>query len=554
MIKILSILLLLANLSYGQLLLRNGTLASYRMVYAPTNVAAPEVQWITSTPTGTPRVDNYWVGCAFTTPATNIVITALGRWVVAGNTNDHRVVLRRESNNAYVCGVTVPTLGLPVGWNRVALTNEVVLDASTDYYIMSDEYTVDSWYDIQAYDVSTGVLRTGAYGGIDSANFFGTGSYVPLNFWYKAPKPWQTSNLVLFAEAESVAGSAGTLVSTLPDQSANGYNLSQVNDTLKPILTNNASVINGKKFAMFNANSKYMTNVFMPLYAQPLTYFFVVKWRFGGTVPFLFDSQDPDNRNVAYFNSYPLFGAGTDMVGDGITEDRWMLIEAKFNGASSYIATNGVQFATGNVGAQSLHGFTLGARWAGDLMTDADIAALGIYGNLSDDSRALIRNYYRTNYALPIPSCVVMGGLTNYVDNDYWGFSPNNLAQKIQVSSQLSVCSVKIRLACPGGSPFQMSFNSLPDRTGTIYGEASRINNFTNAERQWVEFTFTNNVVLSNDCFLCITQPQQAAEWRVAYNIADGAAYKDTNYCAYRNGERLNAGLDDFTFEILSTP
>lgn len=628
MIKYLSLLLLLPTLCHSQLLLRNGTMANYRMAYAPTN-AEPNAwtnslllhatfdggitngDFITMSPVGDGIVTNsgilnssvYLAGVSspcymtnnggwstFVSSISNEATMAFWVYSTANLTDYGPLFCFTDDQDAYL------------GWYRDGTgLRTFINNQNKAYYNMYGYLNLNAWTHLVLIKTPTNVIAyangieymrvdhtdsvlwsySGSYpfalkvGNHISVNYTQKGYYDEMCVWARSLssnevvqlynggygfnpvtlqprllKPWQTSNLVLFAEAESVVGSAGTSVTNLLDQSVNNVAINDESNGHQFILTNNSSELNGKKWMIDNGTNRL--RVFPPAIVQPYRVFVVMR------------DNEADTRNafaLEGLNQVVQNTVGSTWVYCGqssyvtqLPQAIWTLLEINFNGASSEFWTNGVSSGTFNPGTADLASFKLGARWNTDESgIYGGYAALGIYGDLSNDKLVMIRNYYRTNYNLAIPSCVVMQGLTNYQNNDNRNFTTTEKpSQKIQITSLLSVCSVKLRLACTIGNPYQVSFNSANDGSGTRYGEVSRIVNFTNADYAWVEFTFTNNPALSNDCYLCISDVANQTSWKEAYAIAEGAAYKGTNYCAYLNGAALLE--DDFCFEILSQP
>jgi hypothetical protein len=81
---------------------------------------------------------NYTVGCTFFCPATTITITALGRWVLSGNSGTHALGLWKVTGGTLLASTSINTSGLSVGWNYVAITG-VALTPGAEYAIGSLE-------------------------------------------------------------------------------------------------------------------------------------------------------------------------------------------------------------------------------------------------------------------------------------------------------------------------------------------------------------------------------------------------------------------------------
>lgn len=132
--------------------------------------------------------DDY-VGFRFTVGASSIEVSALGRWVVSGNSGSHRVRII-TSANVEVAAIDVDTSGATAGaFKYVNLGSPVTLSAGASYACMSLESSsgpADQWY-----DENRSVSHTAAASGITPcySNYSnspgGTDkSYVPPNFLY----------------------------------------------------------------------------------------------------------------------------------------------------------------------------------------------------------------------------------------------------------------------------------------------------------------------------------------------------------------------------------
>lgn len=129
------------------------------------------------------------LGCQFT-PTGDVTVTALGRWVAAGNTQTHVVALCDHDAVPWA-EVTVDTSGATPGQVVYAtLDYPVVLRSGFDYYLVSQEVAGgDHWYDSSASSTYTfsgaatlgGAVFTGAFGGGFGGPTAGT-MYVTVSF------------------------------------------------------------------------------------------------------------------------------------------------------------------------------------------------------------------------------------------------------------------------------------------------------------------------------------------------------------------------------------
>lgn len=135
------------------------------------------------------------VGFIFATTATPTV-TALGRWVVSGNSGSHTVYLLDTGSNTVVASVAINTSGATPGQYKYASVTPVMLSSANNYVLCSAETnTGDQWYgdDTTINSTSAGVgAIIGAEGSTSTppanANNFpgavGQFSYGPVNFLF----------------------------------------------------------------------------------------------------------------------------------------------------------------------------------------------------------------------------------------------------------------------------------------------------------------------------------------------------------------------------------
>jgi hypothetical protein len=106
----------------------------------------------------------------------------------------HTLTLVRQSDNALLATVSVPTSGATAGtFNYVALGSPVTLAANTSYYFISSEgYGADRWYDDNTTLTTNPIAvinNSEYYNGTYNNNQPAGHSYVPLNFIYIPPVP-----------------------------------------------------------------------------------------------------------------------------------------------------------------------------------------------------------------------------------------------------------------------------------------------------------------------------------------------------------------------------
>jgi len=147
--------------------------------------------FIASAVVGTPRNDlSGWVGMSINTGPAPVVVTALGRIVLAGNTGTHAVKIVDASTGNDIPGAiaTVNTAGVTAGtFAYAALFNPITLSANASYLFLSQEAQGgDQWFDLDT-TVQTSaiaVLNGPAYGTAAPYNLIASAghSFGPVDF------------------------------------------------------------------------------------------------------------------------------------------------------------------------------------------------------------------------------------------------------------------------------------------------------------------------------------------------------------------------------------
>lgn len=142
--------------------------------------------WVTGQTLGTPSTGAFGVGARFTIGASPVTVTCLGRWVISGNSQTHVIRIRNNAGTD-LGSVTVDCSGATPGeYVYAALSPPVVLAASTQYWIYSDEGAGDQWYfgGTTASVTAVATLTGSAYW--DGANNAVTNgeNYGPVSFKY----------------------------------------------------------------------------------------------------------------------------------------------------------------------------------------------------------------------------------------------------------------------------------------------------------------------------------------------------------------------------------
>lgn len=172
----------------------NGS-AGHTYVPVDFKYASPISAFVNSFTVGTQR-NNYtgWVGMGFTVGGSSLTVSALGRYVSAGDSASHLVKFVDAATGLDVAGgsVTVNTAGATAGsFAYGTLSSPVVLNPNAAYFIVSAETTGgDHWYDwdTKVQSPPVGAITRAVYGSGSSFTVIQSSvghSYVPLNFQFQ---------------------------------------------------------------------------------------------------------------------------------------------------------------------------------------------------------------------------------------------------------------------------------------------------------------------------------------------------------------------------------
>jgi RHS repeat-associated protein len=134
-----------------------------------------------------------WVGAKFTVGPVPLVVTELGRWMLAGNSQTHTLRIAR-ADGVDIASATVNMSGGTVGqFKYAALASPATLSAYTTYYLVSEEFiNGDGWYsfDNELNTTSAATIDNMAYANTNNPNLFINGSHAggcwgPLSFRYE---------------------------------------------------------------------------------------------------------------------------------------------------------------------------------------------------------------------------------------------------------------------------------------------------------------------------------------------------------------------------------
>lgn len=197
--------------------------------------------------------------------------------------------------------------------------------------------------------------------------------------------------------ARTTPAGQGDPVGSFTDGSGNNRHLAQATGTAKPTLTTDAGVV-----CLSCDGGDFLTIAGFTL-NQPNRVIVVSRLNNLVNTPQIFvDGSLSTNRHAIYGQSATWrFQAGTGVQGSAWDAD-WHVFDAIFNGASSQLNIDGVLDASGDVGAQTMTGVTIGARndgggsWITGFIRAVFIADTDPPANILTS----LRNYY-ANEVLP---------------------------------------------------------------------------------------------------------------------------------------------------------
>jgi hypothetical protein len=176
-----------------------------------------------------------FVGMAFTVnPSTAMVVSALGRVCLSGNSGTHLIKLVYAST-----GQDVPAASVSVPMNACApgqfayatLPNAIQLTAGSSYYLVSQETTGgDTWYDSNGVSVNSVTVNGSLYSwnGGWIRNGDGARSYVPPNLKFSLAGSSNTPPTVTITSPTTSATISGTFTVSVVAQASSPATISSV--------------------------------------------------------------------------------------------------------------------------------------------------------------------------------------------------------------------------------------------------------------------------------------------------------------------------------------
>lgn len=212
--------------------------------------------------------------------------------------------------------------------------------------------------------------------------------------------PSSISGLLLWLKADSLALSNGNSVTTWGDSSGNGHDMTfNVNaGNAGGTAVYNTNVLNGKPVVRLAGGGNF-TNSLGDTISQPITIFSVSTTKDGF---YLFDGINSTNRIVSYCVGNVHFFAGGDIDSGVASSNSFADFCFVSNTTSSAVYKNGTLAATGNIGTNSITGFTLNNRnERTETINNNEFAEFIVYlGALSDTDRIKVQNYISSKYGI----------------------------------------------------------------------------------------------------------------------------------------------------------
>jgi hypothetical protein len=199
------------------------------------------------------------------------------------------------------------------------------------------------------------------------------------------PEPGElpvTAGLFLRFDATQLSGLSDLdPVAVWTDVSGNGRDASQPTPESRPVYA--ASELNGLPVVQFSGSSHLKTASWAAL-AQPNTFFAVCRGLYNNPNTYVCDGLTTSDRHAIFQTTGSIrMLAGTQLSFTGSTnpalQDSPQLLQALFDGATSFGRAGGGPAGSGNAGTQVLTGLTIGARSPGSENLQGFIAELIVY-------------------------------------------------------------------------------------------------------------------------------------------------------------------------------
>jgi len=207
-----------------------------------------------------------------------------------------------------------------------------------------------------------------------------------------------SGNLQALYDARDLSLSDGDPVSTWPDSSGNGNDL-----TAASAPTYRTGFISGNPVVKFDGVNDLLNVSFPSDVSQPVHIFALTAQQTQSSTNSAYH-YDGDTANQMRFvgggnpGDWNLYAGSVLGTGDDDEDSGLHLHSHLYDGSDSVARIDRQQIITGDAGSQSLDGITLGARADGDFSTEIEVAMLMVYEVDETTNISSIENYISTEY------------------------------------------------------------------------------------------------------------------------------------------------------------
>ena len=220
---------------------------------------------------------------------------------------------------------------------------------------------------------------------------------------------WYKGDGVLYQDSgrTTLATADGDPIGSWSDLSGSDRHAAQATSTKRPLLKTGANGINSLPVARFDGVDDFLQAAFGLTMTQPSTLFAVVKLTSatGGTGRYIFDGASVESnllQSQGGTTNWTVYG-GSGNVGTVASDTNPHVIRAVWNGANSNIGIDGAAGDTGNAGAATTTGITMGI--GGNGTTGPAPVSVGevirYSGNITGTDRTNIETYLKNKWGTP---------------------------------------------------------------------------------------------------------------------------------------------------------
>jgi len=198
--------------------------------------------------------------------------------------------------------------------------------------------------------------------------------------------------------ADELTASDGDSISTWPDETGNGFDLTGGTEP-----TYIASGINGNPVVRFNGVNQFLQTDWSAI-SQPNHIFIVfqILTLETGTENNIYDVFDSSNRHVFVQDSvsggWTLF-SGINLRG-GTADSDPHIHSHLFNGSNTQLRQDGADVFSGDSGSQSMAGLTLGARFDGGNAVNVDVGEILVYPQNKTTVQTDVESYLSNKWGI----------------------------------------------------------------------------------------------------------------------------------------------------------